>query len=94
MMSGSITDTTSQMADVDMAVNMSSTHDCCDTPSLICDHAGACDCDNTQVSYSVVPNLTTNQPLYLTSFKYHYIPSTFLSSSIDSLYRPPINIFL
>ena len=77
-----------------MSMDMSSTHDCCETPNQTCDHASACDCENSQVNYSTVPKLDTENLHYLSAFQAVYVFPSFHSKSPDSLYRPPINIFI
>ncbi len=82
------------MADMNSSVNMASMHDCCETQKLVCDHTNACDCENSQVNYSAVPAIQIEQPQYTGGSKLRYISSLFLSKPSDSLYRPPIDIFI
>lgn len=73
---------------------MSSMHDCCETHEVICDHATACDCDNSQVNYSAVPSIQIVNSQYLGSFKPRYISPLFHSKISDFLYRPPITTLI
>ena len=76
------------------SVNMASMHDCCNTPNQNCDHVSACDCENSQVNYTSVPVLKVQHPHAVYRLKPDYLSSQFLSKPTDSLYRPPINIFI
>ena len=79
---------------MDHSLDITSMHDCCDTQKVVCDNGNACDCNNSQVSYSAVPSLQIASPYYLGSFKPQYLSSLFHSKSSDSLYRPPIDILI
>lgn len=86
--------TSTHSMNADSMSNMDSMHDCCETQNLLCDHAIACDCDNSQVNYSAVPTIQIEQAQYLGSSKPLYVPTFFLSKVSDSLYRPPIDILI
>lgn len=80
--------------DTDNASSMTSMHDCCETQDMLCDHANGCDCEKPQVNYSAIPMLQIEHLQYFGDFKPPYISPHFHSKPSDSLYRPPINIFI
>ena len=94
MMDDSISMSQSMTSDVmiDATSKMSAMDDCCEIIQVVCDHSNACDCDNSQVSYSAVPSLQIVNSQYLGHFKPRYNSPPFHSKSSDSLYRPPISI--